>query len=175
VNLSWIPPAQSECVVVANYLMQYREVGTSVWIPAGTVPGTQTTGSIGGLPTNKRLEFRVGRVADAGSDLFSGVSAASGSLPLTPQAVSATVGASPGEVNLIWLATEPEPCFANTDYNVQVFTTAWADFSRPPSAEKSATVTGLTPGVQYFFRVRAVNPIGVSGYSLARGFTIPNL
>jgi hypothetical protein len=175
VNLSWTAPTQSDCVVVASYRLELREVGNSVWLSGGIVPGTQTVGAISGLATNARHQFRVARVADTGVDLFTNT-VTSGNLPFTPQNIAATLGATLGEVDLTWTATETQ-CFENTDYNIQFrpsTTTTFSDFPRTASASKSGTVTELTPGVQYFLRVRAVNAVGVSFYSSTSSITLPN-
>jgi hypothetical protein len=175
VSLSWTPPTQSECVVVASYRLEYRNASGGAYTLGATVAGTATSGSISGLPTNVRLQFRVGRVDDANTTLYSGT-VISGNLPLTPSAPTATLGEDAGNVNLTWTAQETQ-CFENTDYNVQFSsstTQTFSDFARSPSTAKSATVTGLTPGVTYFFRVRAVNAVGTGSFSPSSGLiTIP--
>jgi hypothetical protein len=173
--LSWTAPAQSECVVVANYRLEYR-VGTSgTFLVFGTVPGTQTTGTITGLDPTLQYQFRVARVVTGQSDLNSSTVTSGGS-PSTPTAVVAALGASPGEVDLTWIAVE-QLCFPNTNYLVQFrpsTTSTWSDFTRAASTDKFATVTGLTAGVIYFFRVRATNSIGNSGFSAqSNSLTVP--
>jgi hypothetical protein len=174
VQLSWVAPTQSECVVVANYRMEYREGISGTFLAFGTVAGTQTTGTVNGLDPTLRYQFRVARVADAGGDLFSGT-VTSGAIATTPFGVAATLGTDPGEVDVTWSANELL-CFENTDYLVQFrpsTTSIWSDFTRAASTDKFATVTGLTPAT-YFFRVRATNSIGNSGFSAqSNSVTIP--
>jgi predicted phage tail protein len=175
VNLSWTPPTQSECVVVASYRLEYRNASGGSYTLGATVAGNATSGSISGLPTNVVLQFRVGRVDDANTTVYSGT-VISGNLPFSPSAPTATLGEAAGSVNLTWTAQETQ-CFENTNYNVQFrpsTTTAWSDFARPQSTVNGATVTGLTPGVSYFFRVRAVNEVGTGSFSSESGsITIP--
>jgi hypothetical protein len=166
VQLSWVAPTQSECVVVANYRLEYRAGGVGTFLVFATVAGTETTGTITGLDPTLRYQFRVARIAEDGPDSFSGT-VTSGTVPATPTSVVGSLTQNAGEVNLVWDAVEQQ-CFANTDYNVQFrpdTTTTWSDFARAASTDKFATVTGLTAGVTYFFRVRAVNSIGNSGFS----------
>jgi hypothetical protein len=175
VQLSWTPPATTECVFPASYRLEYRVGLSGTFLVFGTVAGTQTTGTVTGLDPTLQYQFRVARVADAGGDLFSNT-VTSGSVPATPTGVVAVLGTEPGEVDLTWNAVE-QLCFPNTDYLVQFrpsTTFTWSDFARAASADKFATVTGLTAGVTYFFRVRATNSIGNSGFSAqSNSFTIP--
>jgi hypothetical protein len=174
VQLSWTPPATTECVFPASYRLEYRVGITGTFLVFGTVAGTQTTGTITGLDPTLRYQFRVARVADAGGDLFSNT-VTSGTVPATPTGAVAALGTEPGEVDVTWNANELL-CFGNTDYLVQFrpsTTSTWSDFARAASANKFATVTGLTAAT-YFFRVRATNSIGNSGFSAAsNSVTIP--
>jgi len=174
VQLSWVAPTQSECVVVANYRLEYRVGISGTFLVFGTVAGTQTTGTVTGLDPTLRYQFRVARIADDGPDLFSGT-VTSGAIATTPFGVAAALGTDPGEVDVTWSANELL-CFENTDYLVQFrpsTTSTWSDFTRAASADKFATVTGLTPAT-YFFRVRATNSIGNSGFSAqSNSVTIP--
>jgi len=176
VQLSWTPPAQSECVVVANYRLEYRVGITGTFLVFSTVAGTETTGTITGLDPTLRYQFRVARIAEDGPDSFSGT-VTSGSFPATPSGVAAALGTDPGEVDVTWNAVESQLCFPNTDYRVQFrpsTTSTWSTFTRAPSTDKFATVTGLTAGVTYFFRVRATNTVGNSSDSAqSNSVTIP--
>jgi hypothetical protein len=166
-QLSWTPPAQAECVVVAAYQLQLRVAGTSAITTAATVPGDATTGTISGLTAGTRYEFRVGSVDEADVVRVTPL-ITSGLLPLVPTNVTASLGTNPGEVDLTWSHSDREECFPATDFNVQIrpsTTTTWSDVSRPASTDTFTTVTGLTAGVAYFFRVRAVNSVGNSSFS----------
>jgi hypothetical protein len=175
VQLSWTPPAQTVCAVVANYRLERRFNFTGEFVDSGTVAGTATTGTITGLLSTGRYEFRVARIVDDGPDLFSNT-VTSGTVPAVPTNVVGSLGVNSGEVNLVWGAVEQQ-CFPNTDYNVQFrpsTTNTWSSFFRTASANKFATVTGLTSGVTYFFRVRASNTFADSSFSeQSNSVTIP--
>jgi hypothetical protein len=174
VQLSWTAPTQADCVVVDNYRLEYREGISGTFLVFGTVAGTQTTGTVTGLDPATRYQFRVARVVIGQGDLFSST-VTSGTVPATPTGVVAVLGTEPGEVDLTWSAVE-QLCFPNTDYLVQFrpdTTFTWSNFERAASADKFATVTGLTPAT-YFFRVRATNSIGNSGFSAqSNSVTVP--
>jgi hypothetical protein len=175
VQLSWTPPATTECVFPASYRLEYRVGLSGTFLVFGTVAGTQTTGTVAGLDPTLQYQFRVARVADAGGDLFSNT-VTSGAIATTPFGVAAALGTDPGEVDVTWNANELL-CFENTDYLVQFrpsTTSTWSDFARAASTDKFATVTGLTAGVTYFFRVRATNSIGNGFFSSqSNSVTIP--
>lgn len=63
-----------------------------------------------------------------------------------------------------------------TDYGISVSDdggSSWSDFSHSPlGPASSVTVTGLSNGTQYFFKVRAVNAIG-AGPDSSTAFTTP--
>jgi len=89
--------------------------------------------------------------------------------------VSATAPAAPtgltgtpsnGSVALSWIAGSNGGS-AITDYLIQYSTdqSTWSTFADGTSSATSATVSGLTNGTQYFFRVSAANALGASANS----------
>jgi hypothetical protein len=89
-------------------------------------------------------------------------------LPFAPTGVSAAPGNSRAIVS--WTAPSSLTQTPITDYTVQYSSnngSTWATFSRSASTATSATVTGLTNGTAYLFRVAAVNGIGTGAYSSA--------
>lgn len=94
---------------------------------------------------------------DARWDLF---------LPPAPTSVAASAGNAQATVS--W--TAPTPVLAQTpitNYVVQYQPTggSWTTFTRSASTSTTATVTGLTNGTAYTFRVAAVNGVGQGPYS----------
>ena len=75
---------------------------------------------------------------------------------------------SSGSVYLTWAAPENDGGSAITNYAVQYSSNSgstWTTFSRSASTALNATVTALTNGTSYQFRVAAVNAIGTGSYS----------
>jgi hypothetical protein len=75
---------------------------------------------------------------------------------------------SSGSVYLTWAAPANDGGSAITDYAVQYSSNSgstWTTFSRSASTALNATVTGLTNGTAYQFRVAGVNSVGTGTYS----------
>ena len=84
--------------------------------------------------------------------------------------VSPTAGNT--QVQLSWSA--PDNGGASiTDYIIQYSTdnSTWSTFSDGTSTTTSSTVTGLTNGQQYYFKVAAVNSVGTGTYSEVSSMT----
>jgi hypothetical protein len=96
-------------------------------------------------------------------------------VPPAPTSVTASGGDAQASVS--W--TAPTGVIAQapvTDYVVQYSTNSgstWTTFSDGTSTATSATVTGLTNGTAYTFRVAAVNGIGTGSYSSASSAVTP--
>jgi hypothetical protein len=77
---------------------------------------------------------------------------------------------------LTWTAPASNGGSAITDYAVQFSSdsgSTWTTFSDGTSAATSATVTGLTNGTAYVFRVASVNAVGTGAYTAASGSVTP--
>ncbi len=95
-------------------------------------------------------------------------------LPPAPTNVAGTAGN--GQVTLTWTAPTVLAQTPITDYVVQYSSNSgstWTTFSDGTSTTASATVTGLTNGTAYTFRVAAVNAIGTGAYSTTSSAVTP--
>lgn len=96
-------------------------------------------------------------------------------LPPAPTGLTATVGNS--QVSLSWTAPTVLAQTPILDYAVQfklASASLWGTFSDGTSTATSATVTGLTNGTAYVFRVAAVNGVGTGAYTAASSSVTPN-
>lgn len=87
-------------------------------------------------------------------------------LPPAPTNVAGTAGNA--QIALTWTAPTVSAQTPVTDYVVQYATspyTSWTTFSDGTSTSASATVTSLSNGTAYKFRVAALNAIGTGSYS----------
>jgi hypothetical protein len=91
--------------------------------------------------------------------------------PAAPTGISGTPGV--GNVALSWTAPTNTGGVSLTDYIVQHSTdqSSWTTFADGTSTATTATVTGLTGGTSYYFRVAAVNSAGTGSYVTSSAVT----
>ena len=95
-------------------------------------------------------------------------------VPPAPTGVAATPGNA--QAALSWTAPTVLAQTPITDYTIQYSSdsgSSWTTFSDGASAATSATVTGLTNGTAYTFRVAGVNAVGTGSYSTASSAATP--
>jgi len=95
-------------------------------------------------------------------------------VPGTPTALSAAGGNA--QASLTWTAPTDTGGISIADYSVQFSSdsgSTWTTFSRTASATASQTVTGLTNGTAYVFRVAAINGAGTGAYTAASSSVTP--
>ena len=96
-------------------------------------------------------------------------------VPEAPSSLNATPGNS--QVSLSWTAPVNVGSSAITDYVKQYSLnggSTWTTFSSSASTTTSATITGLTNGTAYVFRVAAVNAVGTGAYTAASSSVTPS-
>lgn len=168
VKLTWTPPEDDGGEPIFDYIVEYRESGGGDWAVYDDGVSTNNTASVSDLTDGTTYEFRVSAEnADDVSDPSNVVSAT----PVVSRAsepVNLVATYDAASVSLGW----DEPLYAGafeiTDYIVEYRESGsdtWQIFSEGVSVDTSATVTGLTNGVSYDFRVAAFNDAGTSDYS----------
>jgi len=82
-----------------------------------------------------------------------------------------------GTINLSWAAPLDNGGAAITDYIIEYkpASGSWTTFNDGTSTNLTATVTGLTNGISYTFRVSATNALGTSTASSTSNPVIPAL
>lgn len=154
------------------YLVQYRPSGGS-WTQL-PLPVTGTSMTAGYLANGTTYEFRVKATNVAGDSPWS-PSASAKPMPPKPTAPpSLTATAGDRAVTLGWGAATPSAVYYLVDYRVKG-TATWTRMAYPVAA-RTLTVTPLSNGKTYEFRVFATNLAGTSAASpVASALPMPPL
>jgi hypothetical protein len=137
-----------------------------------TLPTASST-VLGGVKVGSGLTITDGVLAASGG---SGEDAVLRAMFVPPAPTSLTATAGNAQVALSWTAPTVLAQTPITDYTVQYSSnggSTWTTFSDSTSTATSATVTGLTNGTAYVFRVAAVNGAGAGSYSTASSSVTP--
>ena len=179
VTLSWTAAASGDGAPITGYMIDY-----SVSADFSSPPTTRTTAAaatsytVSGLTNGTLYYFRVAAVNAAGTAAYypgmgdAAVSATPATVPAAPSALLAM--AANAAVTLNWTAAVNDGGAAITGYMIEH--SLMVDFSSPTTATTmndatSYTVSGLTNGTPYYFRVAAVNAAGTSAYYPGAGGT----
>ena len=176
VSLSWTAPASNGGSAITDYVIQYSTNGGTSWTPFSDGTSTATTATVTGLTNGTAYVFRAAAVNSVGTGTFSTASAAVTPLAFAGSPTSVSGTPAVGQVNLSWTAPASTGGSAITDYVIQYSTnggTSWTPFSDGTSTATTATVTGLTNGTAYGFRVAAVNSAGTGLFSAASASVTP--
>jgi titin len=171
VGLAWTAPGSDGGTPITDYVIEYRtDVIGSSWTTFADGVGTGLTATVTGLTNGTAYRFRVAAVNGVGTGTYSSeVTETPRAVPLAPTGLAGVAGNS--QVVLSWTAAVANGS-AVTDYVVEYKTTAdatWSTFTDGVSTAISATVTGLTNGTDYLFRVSAVNSVGTGSASSQAG------
>lgn len=175
VALSWNAPSSNGGSAITDYQVSTSTDGGVTW-GVGQSVGSGTSINITGLTNGSTYTFRVRAVNGAGAGAWSAMSddATPRTLSDAPLSVTGTPGNA--QISLVWSVPTFNGGAAITDYVVQYSDdagTTWATFSDGVTASRAATVTGLTNGTDYIFRVAAVNVAGTGSWSTSSAIVTP--
>lgn len=155
VGLSWTAPTIT--TGLDNYQIEVSTDGTT-WVLFERTASTSTTATVSGLAFATSYRFRItpsfNATLDAnGSAITNTISTGS---PSVSNVVASKISGNNTSLSLTWNA--PAMTAGLATYRVEVSTdgTTWSEFVRANSTATSATVTGLTAGTSYRFRVTPV-------------------
>ena len=164
VDLIWTAPASNGGQSITDY--EYEQGGSGTWISTG---GTDTSYTVFNLTNGQPYRFRVRALNSVGAGAASAASPniTPATEPDAPTGLSATV--SDQEVDLIWTAPASNGGATITYYEYELdFSGTWTSTG---GTATSYTVTGLTNGQSYTFRVRALNRVGAGAASGSQSAT----
>ncbi|MDQ1686221.1 MAG: large repetitive protein, partial [Frankiaceae bacterium] len=167
-SVSWTAPANNGSAIT-TYEVRYSANNGTSWVSAGTAfSGSPVT--VTGLTNGTAYVFDVAARNAVGQGAFSTSSSAvtPATLPGAPTAVTGSAGN--GQVSLLWTAPSSDGGAAVTGYSVEWSSDSGATWSpqlssATTSTATTATITGLTNGTAYRFRVGAMNPVGGGAFS----------
>ncbi len=169
------PPGSAQ---ITNY--QYSTDNGTTWCASNPVSpispvritnASNATCNAGALVANRTYPVRLRAVGAGGNGVMS-ASVAATTLVGAPESI--TGNALTRSVALAWSAPSTTGGVAITDYVIQYSkdNVTWTTFGDSVSNARSVTVTGLTKGQRYFFRVAAKTSVGRGAFgATTRAFT----
>jgi hypothetical protein len=173
VKLTWSAPATNGAAIT-DYVIAFSTNGGATWTTVNDGVSTATTYLVGGLTNGTQYSFRVAGKNAAGSGAWSSaVLVTPLGAPGAPSGLAAAVapaaGVGSGQVKLTWNPSADNG-LAITDYVIESSAnggTTWTTVNDGVSTATTYTVSGLTNGTQYSFRVAGKNAIWISPRSTA--------
>ncbi len=163
--VSWTASSDDGGAAITDYVVQYRLTSANSWSTFTRTASTATSITVTGLSTSSWYVFKVAAVNSVDPGNFSDASIARSTLAPPGRPGRPEIGArTTSTMRISWGAAASNGS-AITNYVVEYRkdTGAWRTFTRPtPSTALSMTVTGLTVGDSYTFRVSAVSAGGTS-------------
>ena len=174
VALTWTAPATNGGSPITRYRIT-PYVGSTPQAPVVTA-SSATNFTVAGLTNGTAYRFRVAAVNAAGNGPDSAQSALVTPVPAPPPGVPTAVQATAGDrsVALSWTAPSSDGGSAITSYRITPYIGAVAQTPvATGSAATSRTLTGLSNGTTYTFRVAATNASGTGANSTASAPVTP--
>jgi len=173
INLTWADNANNE----TGFKLERKTGAGGTYAQIATSATNATAFSNTGLAASTTYFYRIRATNAAGDSAFSNeVSATTQSpppVPATPTGLVATA-ISTTQINLAWTDVATN----ETGYRVERKTGAagtYAQIATPGANATAYSDTNCAPNTQYFYRVRANNAGGNSGYSNEANATTPNV
>ncbi|NWV01016.1 IGFN1 protein, partial [Upupa epops] len=170
ITIQWKPPKDDGGKPVQRYIIERQQVGKNGWEALGETPRSCTTFTTNKVQEDMSYYFRVRAVNVEGtsdaleSEEVKAVGKASPGAPDPPEIVSA----SKDTITISWKVPRKTGSSRIVGYMVQKRkkgTITWMPVNNGPIADKKLKVTNLKKGLQYEFRVAAVNAAGIGDAS----------
>ncbi|XP_067387536.1 immunoglobulin-like and fibronectin type III domain-containing protein 1 [Emydura macquarii macquarii] len=165
ITIRWKPPKDDGGKPVQNYIIERQQMGRKAWVTLGNTNGSDTTFTTDKLEHNKSYCFRVRAVnAQGNSEVLESdeVMAATRAFP-SPPAPPKIVSANKDSITLSWAAPPKTGNSRILGYIVEKRkkgSNVWTPITDLPITDRKLLVTDLKEGLQYEFRVAAINAAG---------------
>ncbi|MBL4595425.1 MAG: fibronectin type III domain-containing protein [Robiginitomaculum sp.] len=178
IEIVWDAPVNNGGSEITSYKVEFKKSSDAAWSPSTSPPlDGETNVTVIGLTNGVPYEFRVSAISAVGTSVPSEIATG---IPITTPGAPQNVVATRGDESalLSWGAPGSQGGSDITDYLIEYTTAAllpnWSPFSDSTSTDtEDVLVDGLTNGVDYVFRVRAVNGAGLGAYSDISNLVIP--
>ncbi|MGD8373426.1 MAG: fibronectin type III domain-containing protein [Candidatus Woesebacteria bacterium] len=165
-ELSWTAPSDGGSSIT-DYSIQYQVEGAGSWTSWSHTASAATSASVTGLTNGTTYLFRVAAVNGMGMGSYA---TSSGTLIATTPSdpLDFAVSTSDQTASLSWTTPTDDGGQSITDYFIQYQLQgagSWTTWSHSASVSTSSSITSLTNGEYYGFRVAAINSMGASSYA----------
>ncbi|XP_070604629.1 immunoglobulin-like and fibronectin type III domain-containing protein 1 [Erythrolamprus reginae] len=166
ITIQWKPPRDDGGKPIQGYIIERQQVGRKTWVTLGKTSGSTTIFTTNKVEHDKSYYFRVKAVNSLGtsealeSDEVMAAAKASPSPPGPPKVNSANKDA----ITISWSAPHKIGNSRILGYRVEKRkkgSNFWTSVTDLPITDRKYTVNGLKEGLQYEFRVAAINNAGV--------------
>ena len=176
VDLTWIVPVSDGGSAITDYQIQSSLDGGTSWAVVADAVSAATSFTVTGLINGTTYAYRVAAVTSYGLGAWSTPSSLVTPITVTtaPSGLAGVRGDS--SVALTWTNPSDNGGAVIVDSLVEYRLTTsatWSTFAHAPTAASAITVTGLTNGASYEFRVFSVNAAGASPSSNIAGPLVP--
>ncbi len=167
VTLNWSNPNNSS---IWNYQYQYKEAGGEYgeWTEIDPSDASTVTHTVTGLTNGTEYSFRIRAANFLGDGPAADEATATPLAPGAPDAADLTASAVKRTAVLTW-THDGDSSITKWQYQQRegdaAFGGEWKDISGSSAETRDYTVEGLTGGLAYGFRVRAVNDVGIGAPS----------
>ncbi|KAL8179199.1 UNVERIFIED_CONTAM: hypothetical protein K2H54_061596 [Gekko kuhli] len=166
ITIQWKSPKDDGGKPVQKYIIERQQVGRKTWLTLGETNGSSTIFTTNKVEHDKSYVFKVKAVnAEGTSEALESeeVMAATKAFP-GPPAPPKIVSANKGAITLSWTPPHKTGNSRISGYMVEKCkkgSNTWTPVSDLPITDRKYTVTDLKEGLQYEFRVAAINAAGV--------------
>jgi titin len=167
IAVTWSAPSDNGGTTVTDYIIEYKTTTDTSWTTVNDGTSTTTSETITGLTNGGDYQVRIRAVNSVGA----GDEALSNTVsPVTNPGVPAAlnVEVDSGQALLTWTAPDGGGR-AISDYIIEYRLEAsntWTTWNDGVSTATSETITGLTNGESYLFRVAAKTSFGTGDYEI---------
>ncbi|ETE73272.1 Immunoglobulin-like and fibronectin type III domain-containing protein 1, partial [Ophiophagus hannah] len=166
ITIQWKPPRDDGGKPIQSYIIERQQVGRKTWVTQGKTSGSSTIFTTNKVEHDTSYYFRVKAVNSLGtsealeSDEVMAAAKASPSPPAPPKVNSANKDA----ITISWSAPHKIGNSRILGYRVEKRkkgSNFWTSVTDLPITDRKYTVNDLKEGLQYEFRVAAINNSGV--------------